>query len=399
MKKNDDRAFSWEWLAMLVMAVVIYACASRGYPEGGPKDTTPPQVILEEPASFTKNFDKKRVNIYFDEFVQLKDINEKFIISPPQKKKPKPRLKGKYVQVEFVDSLKPNTTYTLDFADAISDNNEGNPLGFYRYVFSTGNEIDSLELSGQVVNAESGARDGVGDPMYLYPCGDGDKKAAVNELIRYAENHDGARLTMYCLTPSNVRELEDMMPGKFEFTEMREFADYIYNTTDLIDLAGRKYHGKRNHIAYFKNNHDWHFEPINDGNMQLCLDMNKKWEALNREKDPDEIDSELEAIKRAFSNFDELGFKGGVLYADGEVVAYTLGEELNSSAFCTHIEKAYASVRGAYPTVNREFAANMLANYKFINREDDTGSEGLRKAKLSYYPEILLQKYRAFYKG
>ena len=77
--------------------------------------------------------------------------------------------------------------------------------------------------------------------------------------------------------------------------------------------------------------------------MQLCLDMNQKWEALNREKDPDEIDSELEAIKRAFSNFDELGFKGGVLYADGEVVAYTLGEELNSSAFCTHIEKAYAS--------------------------------------------------------
>lgn len=77
-------------------------------------------------------------------------------------------------------------------------------------------------------------------------------------------------------------------------------------------------------------------------------------------------------------------------------MAYTLGEELNSSAFCTHIEKAYASVRG-YPTVNREFAANMLANYKFINREDDTGS-GLRKAKLSYYPEILLQKYRAFYK-
>ena len=94
MKKNDDRAFGWEWLAMLVMAVVVYACASRGYPEGGPKDTTPPQVILEEPASFTKNFDKKRVNIYFDEFVQLKDINEKFIISPPQKKKTEASFKG-----------------------------------------------------------------------------------------------------------------------------------------------------------------------------------------------------------------------------------------------------------------------------------------------------------------
>ena len=77
----------------------------------------------------------------------------------------------------------------------------------------------------------------------------------------------------------------------------------------------------------------------------------------------------------------------------------TPGESLNTPAFCTHKEKAYPSVRVAYPTVNREFAANMLANYKFINREDDTGSEGLRKAKLSYYPEILLQKYRAFYKG
>lgn len=156
MKRDDDKVCRWEWLGVMAVALLIYACANRGYPEGGPKDTTPPQVILEEPVSYTKNFNKKRVNIYFDEFVQLKDISEKFIISPPLKKKPTPRLKGKYVQVEFTDSLKPNTTYSLDFADAISDNNEGNPLGFYRYVFSTGNEIDSLELGGTVVNAESG---------------------------------------------------------------------------------------------------------------------------------------------------------------------------------------------------------------------------------------------------
>lgn len=148
-------SFRIEWLWLLAVAGAVCACANRGYPEGGPKDTTPPRVVAEDPVSFSLNFDKKRVNIYFDEFVQLKDQNEKFIISPPFKKKPKVRLKGKYIQVELPDTLKPNTTYSLDFADAIVDNNESNPLGFYRYVFSTGGVIDTLELSGQVVNAES----------------------------------------------------------------------------------------------------------------------------------------------------------------------------------------------------------------------------------------------------
>lgn len=135
---------------------LVYACANRGYPEGGPKDTTPPEVVNENPVSFSTDFSKKRIEIYFDEFVQLKDIDKKFIISPPQNKKPKVRLKGKYIQVEIQDTLRPNTTYSLDFGDAIADNNEGNPLGYYRYVFSTGPVIDSLELAGNVVNAESG---------------------------------------------------------------------------------------------------------------------------------------------------------------------------------------------------------------------------------------------------
>lgn len=146
----------WLFFGAVFIVLLVHSCAKKGYPEGGPKDKIPPKVIAENPASYTSNFNKKRVNIYFDEYVQLKDINEKFIISPPQKKKPKPRLMGKYVQVDFVDSLRANTTYSLDFADAIIDNNEGNPLGFYRYVFSTGNIIATLELSGNVVNAESG---------------------------------------------------------------------------------------------------------------------------------------------------------------------------------------------------------------------------------------------------
>ena len=155
MKRNRRNIFKREWFGIMVVALCIYACANRGYPEGGPKDETPPQVVEEVPLSYTTNFKAKRVNIYFDEFVQLNDINNKFIFSPPVKKDPKVSLKGKYVQVAIPDSLRENTTYSLDFADAIVDNNESNPLGFYRYVFSTGERIDTLELGGTVVNAES----------------------------------------------------------------------------------------------------------------------------------------------------------------------------------------------------------------------------------------------------
>lgn len=155
MSRINQNSFRWDWVGALALALLIYACANRGYPEGGPKDTTPPVVVGEVPVSYTKNFDKKRVDIFFNEFVQLKDVNEKFVFSPPLKKNPKVSLRGKYVQVSIPDTLRPNTTYSMDFADAIVDNNEGNPLGYYRYVFSTGDIIDTLEVSGNVVNAES----------------------------------------------------------------------------------------------------------------------------------------------------------------------------------------------------------------------------------------------------
>lgn len=155
MSRMNQNSFRWDWVGAIALALLIYACANRGYPEGGPKDTTPPVVVGEVPVSYTKNFDKKRVDIFFSEFVQLKEVSEKFVFSPPLKKNPKVSLRGKYVQVSIPDTLRPNTTYSMDFADAIVDNNEGNPLGYYRYVFSTGDIIDTLEVSGNVVNAES----------------------------------------------------------------------------------------------------------------------------------------------------------------------------------------------------------------------------------------------------
>ena len=167
MNRNSYRSICLICLSAVLICILLQACANKGYPEGGPKDVTPPKVIAEVPASFNTNFKKKSVNIYFDEFVQLKNVQEKFIISPPQAKKPRVRLRAKYIMVEFEDTLRPNTNYSLDFADAIVDNNEGNPLGYYRYVFSTGNTLDSLELSGNVVDAQTN-EPVIGSYVFLY---------------------------------------------------------------------------------------------------------------------------------------------------------------------------------------------------------------------------------------
>lgn len=144
-----------KFLFIVACGLVVYSCANRGYPEGGPKDETAPVIIDSDPANGTLNFDKKRANIYFDEFVQLKEVTEKFMISPPQKKKPLVKLRGKRVLIQFQDTLRENTTYSLDFGDAIVDNNEGNPLGDYRYSFSTGDRIDTMRVGGYVYDAYS----------------------------------------------------------------------------------------------------------------------------------------------------------------------------------------------------------------------------------------------------
>ncbi len=243
------------------------------------------------------------------------------------------------------------------------------------------------------------ARDCGEKPCYLYPCGNGDKKRAVGELISYSRAEEDGSFEMYCLTPKSKAELEGLFPGEFDFIEERAYFDYIYNCEDLIDLAGRKYHSKRNHISYFKNNFDWSYEKITPDNLSECYEMNRKWERLHISENDGALDDELDAIRRGFIKFGKLGFVGGLLRKDGEVIAYTFGEEINSEVFCVHAEKAYSDIRGAYPMINQQFCEHELFSYKYINREDDTGDEGLRKSKLSYNPAIILPKYRAVYKG
>ena len=140
---------------ILSLLMVMSSCAKMGSPDGGWYDETPPRVVGASPADKATNVHSKKVEIYFSEFIQVSDASEKVVVSPPQLEAPIISGQGKKIKVELQDSLKPNTTYTIDFSDAISDNNEGNPLGNYTYSFSTGDAIDTLEVSGYCLAAEN----------------------------------------------------------------------------------------------------------------------------------------------------------------------------------------------------------------------------------------------------
>ena len=141
-------------LFCVLALLLLQGCARMGNPDGGWYDETPPKVIGAEPAEGATNVSKKKIYINFDEFIKIDNPTENVVVSPPQLEAPEIKGQGKRIAIELVDSLKPNTTYTIDFSNAISDNAEGNPLGDYAYTFSTGDHIDTLQVSGYVLSAE-----------------------------------------------------------------------------------------------------------------------------------------------------------------------------------------------------------------------------------------------------
>lgn len=232
-----------------------------------------------------------------------------------------------------------------------------------------------------------------GRQHYSFPVGLGDPLEAMDWL--FAETTGEESLLLYGVTADELAALKSHYPNRLKFASTRDTFDYLYDLSDLANLPGKKYHGKRNHIAWFEKNLSWSFEELTPEKLPVCLELLEDWEGENREKDPDAIDREHAAIGRLIAGYDEIGLLGGLLYADDRPVAFCLGEELNDRIFCTHTEKADGSLRGAYPMINREFSRLLLEKgYTLVNREEDDGVEGLRKAKLSYYPTILLEKHR-----
>lgn len=225
---------------------------------------------------------------------------------------------------------------------------------------------------------------------FTYPMGKEDPVPALEALMAYCrEQHIPFRL--HSVNETIWEKIKRDFPGKFQITWNRDSADYIYNRSDLAELKGKKYHGKRNHINNFLRTREWSYEPITDDNREECFEMSARWWELNGDDQGDK-ETEMTVTRMALNLMEYLGLVGGLIRVDGRVAAFSIGEPVNHDTFVVHIEKAFAEIQGAYPVINQQFVLHEAMEYTYINREDDTGAPGLRKAKLSYHPAFLLKK-------
>ena len=196
--------------------------------------------------------------------------------------------------------------------------------------------------------------------------------------------------------------MEEIRPGRYRLEPDRDGWDYLYDVDRLADLAGKKLHGKRNHIRRFEEEHpDWRAEEITVENLGECAAMDLEWNRLYRtgngdaEKEAQTRLDERHAMSKAFAFYEQLGLAGLLIRCQGQVVAFTMGSLINPETVDVHFEKAYGEIQGAYPIINREFARwirDHRPQVRWLNREDDMGLEGLRRSKNSYYPDRMVEK-------
>ncbi len=223
---------------MLVATVLTFvSCANIGSPDGGRYDEEPPQVLGATPADKAVNVNTKRISILFDEFVKITNVSEKVVISPPQMEVANVRAAGKRIKVTLYDSLQSNTTYTIDFSDAIEDYNEGNPMGFYTYSFSTGPEIDTMEIAGHVLAAENlepvkGALVGLHRANSLYD----DSLFRTKPLIRVARTNGSGHFSIKGIAPGQYRIFSvNDMDNDYRFSQRSEAI--AFDTTVYIPYS------------------------------------------------------------------------------------------------------------------------------------------------------------------
>ena len=232
-----------------------------------------------------------------------------------------------------------------------------------------------------------------GELAYMMPVGNGNPEKAVKALIEDARQ-EGQPFCMLGACSCMREDLENIAPGQFTFTADRDYADYIYLRSDLATLKGKKFQAKRNHINKFRNTYPNHeYSPITPDRIQECLDLEAEWCKVNHCDQQEGTGNERRALIYALHHFEELGLTGGILRVDGKIVAFTFGMPINKETFGVHVEKADTRIDGAYAMINYEFANHVPEQYIYLNREEDLGLEGLRKAKLSYQPETILEKY------
>lgn len=235
--------------------------------------------------------------------------------------------------------------------------------------------------------------------VYSFPMGQGDVKPALDAIIEDAHLR-GIPCRLIGLTQEDCALLESLYPGKFRFHNDRNSYDYVYDIHDLADLKGRKYQKKRNHLNRFRQENPYfEFAVITQDNLPEVEALVQRWYKLRQQADPHgDFHMEQAAMKKALKNMDKLGLEGLLLSTEKGPVAMTLGSFLSEDTFDVHFEKALDTADGAYPAINHGFANYLREKYpqlQFLNREDDMGLEGLRKAKLSYEPHHMVEKYWA----
>lgn len=235
--------------------------------------------------------------------------------------------------------------------------------------------------------------------IYPYPVGQGNIRPVLDAIIEDAHQR-GIICRLTNMSADDCMLLEELYPGKFQFHPDRNYCDYVYKIEALATLKGRKFQKKRNHLNKFRENHpNCRILPLDEHTLDPAREMVDRWYAERLAQDP-QADYHLEqhAIRRAFAHTEELALTGLVLEEDGEIIAVTMGSRLSDDTFDIHFEKAREDIDGAYAAINQAFAAHLAKLHPelvFLNREDDMGLPGLRKAKLSYNPDHLVVKFWA----
>jgi len=235
--------------------------------------------------------------------------------------------------------------------------------------------------------------------VYLFPVGEEDKKAALDAVLKDAEER-GINCRISGMTETEKQQLEQLYPGKFCFHCDRDRFDYVYAAQDLAQLRGRKFQKKRNHLnRFFENNPTAVFVPITEENLPQAEQLVRQWFDQRLAEDPyADLRMEQVALFKALRRWQELPLEGLLLRIEDRPVAMCAGSRVSQEMFDIHFEKALDQVDGAYAAINNAFAKYLSEKYpdvKYLNREDDLGLPGLRKAKLSYCPELLIEKHWA----
>ncbi len=228
---------------------------------------------------------------------------------------------------------------------------------------------------------------------FRFPKGpSGQEKDALEAMMRFSREH-GQPFRMDLVQPEQFALLEEWFPGRFQIEYSRDAADYVYERENLANLSGKKYHGKKNHVNKFLRLYpDFRYEPLDEENLADCLAMAAEWRKENAFDGNNEKEMEFLVAENCLRYRKELGLRGACLRAQGRVVAFTMGEPLSEDTFVVHIEKALTEVEGAYAVMNQLFVKNEMEGFRYVNREDDAGEEGLRQAKLSYHPAFFIEK-------